>query len=157
MDIFYYIVSPVAILVSAGVAFYAGRAGQRRSELEVRMRELEDIVWQFARIAAEYWSLEPQDDRLSGHQITMKNLSTRIGRNIKNLNLHYRDFCLNNNSYLLVLRQAAMSSPFEGNGRQADLQREDDIRQAADKLVREISMARRSFLKRLTGDHFFVF
>lgn len=157
MDIFYYIVSPVAILVSAGVGFYAGRTGQRRSELEVRMRELEDTVWQFARIAAEYWSLEPQDDRLSGHQIAMKNLSTRIGRSIKHLNSHYRDFCLDNNSYLLVLRQAAMSSPFEGSGRQIDLKREDYILQAADRLIREILIARRSFLKRLTGNHFSVF
>lgn len=157
MDIFYYIASPAAILISAGVGILVGRSGQRRSELERRLKELEDFVWRFAQIAEEYWNLESRDDKLRGLEISMKNLSLRIGSNIAQLNSNYSDYLFDNSSLLFALRQAATGPPFEENGRQANPQRGDEIRRAASELVHEIPMARKNFRKRLIGNRFFQF
>ena len=86
MGILAHSASAVTTLVSAGIAFYAGGLWQRRSELGLRVRELENRVWQFAQSAEEYWNLSPDDDKLRGIEIALKNISTRIGSDIRWLN-----------------------------------------------------------------------
>lgn len=152
MDILAHLASPVAILVSAVTGFYVGRSSQRRSELERRVQELEDRVWKFAQSAEEYWNLTAEDDKLRGFEIALKNLSTRIGSDIKWLKSNYSGFYFNNISCLSAFRRAAMRSPFEEKGRQPDPQRGDDIRRLACELIGEISTAKRFRWKVLVKD-----
>lgn len=152
MDILAYLLSPAAIFISMCVAFYAGGSRQRQNELELRVRELEDRVWQFAQYAEEYWNLAAEDDKLRGLEIALKNLSTRIGSDINWLSSNYSGFCFSNNSCLSAFRQAAMSSPFEEMGRQPDPQRGDNIRRMACALIGEISTAKRFRWKALLKD-----
>lgn len=157
MGIYHYFVTPVAILISSGITFYVVRTGQRQGELKVRLKEFEERVWQFAQSSEEYWNLGPDDGRLRGLEIAMKNLSAQMGSDIAWLNSNYSGFHFNDSTYLIALRQTAMSSPFEEKGRQPDLQRGDRIRQASEELIGAMRMARRSLWKRLLGDRCFRF
>ena len=150
MDVYYFL-SPFAILISAVIGFYAGRTRQRQGELEARLKEFEEHVWQFARSSEEYWNLGPDDDRLRGLEIAMKNLSARMGSDIARLNSNYSGFHFNDSTCLIALRQTAMGSPFEEKGRQPDLQRGDRIRRASEELIGAMWSSRRSLWKQLLG------
>ena len=147
----------ISALISAGIGCYVGRTGQRRGELEAHLKEFEERVWQFAQSSEEYWNLDPDDDRLRGLEIAMKNLSARMGSDIARLNSNYRGFHFNNSAYLTALRQTAMSSPFEEKGRQPDLQRGDRIRRASRELIGAMRRARTGLWKRLLGHRCFRF
>ena len=128
---YYYFASPAAALISGSIGFYVGRTVQRRGEMEIRIRELEERIWKFLQSSEEYWNLDPGDEGLRGLEISMKNLSLRIGSNLAQLNSNYSDFLFDNSSLLSALRRTATGPPFEEKGRQANPQRGDEIRRAA--------------------------
>lgn len=143
----HYVVPIITASISAIISFSLGQRIERSRELERNLKDVEEQVWEFSQRSAEYWAISADDPESLRLEITMKNLSTRMGNVICRLNKQYRGFQFNNFDQLISLRQAAMASPFEENARQPNLQRGDVVRQESDKMVSDLYSARRSWFK----------
>ena len=142
-----FVIPVIVALISGAISFSVGQRIERSRELGRNLEDLEKLIWTFSQQSAEYWTISADDSKSGALEIAMKHLSTRIGNVISRLNTQHRGFEFNNFDQLISLRQAALGSPFEEITRQQNVQRGDDVRKEADRLVSDLYSARRGWIK----------
>ena len=133
---------PLIYLFVSIVFFGLGGYRERKKELDRRLDELEERIWEFSQCSEEYWNLNANDPKISGLATSIKQLSLRIGSDIENLNSKYRVFNFSDYDQITRLRQTVMTSPFEESGRDPQPARGDEIRKEAHALVSKLSASR---------------
>lgn len=119
------------------------------------LTNLQEQIWEFARLAEEYWSFGSNDQKSSNfapiiRHISRKNLSRKIGFQVGHFVSNYTEY--SNEFYikkLTNLRQAATKSPFDRCERDPDPQRCVEIQDAAEQLIDFLINAKKRWWKLL--------
>ncbi|MCY4003440.1 MAG: hypothetical protein OXF33_07040 [Rhodospirillales bacterium] len=127
----------------APISYWLGGFRERKRDRDAAIKKLELLIWQFARDAKRYWSIDGKNPQSSELESAIKQVSKQIGSELKDLSDKHRTFVFSSAKQLTDLRQAATSEPFEQRSRTADSKRGDSVLEHAEILIDHVRKSRR--------------
>lgn len=126
------------------LSFWLGGLREKGRDLNEHIKKLEEVIWDFARQSNLYWTTIGRDQKSRELEAVIRQLSTRIGSEIADLESKHRNFRFRPPTPLTELRRAATAPPFEASERDADSDRANLVLERAEDLIAGIRASRRS-------------